>query len=75
MKFRQVLFWDSDPEKLNIEKNAKYIIERIFDLGNDDEVRWLWRTYDKALMKNVVAQSRSLRPSTKSLWTLMLQNR
>ena len=74
MKFRQSLFWDTNPDKIDIQKNAQYIIERVLDLGNDTEVSWLWQTYDRVLLKNVVAKSRSLRPSAKTLWTLLLKN-
>jgi len=39
MKFRQALFWDTNPNKIDAQKNAQYVIERILDLGNDREVR------------------------------------
>ena len=75
MKFRQALFWDVNPKKIDAKKNAQYVIERIFDLGNDKEVKWLWNFYDKALLKKVVEKSRSLNPETKNLWLLMLKNK
>lgn len=74
MTFRQSLFWDTDPSTIDTEKNAQYIIERILDFGRDDEVRWLWNFYDKALLKKVVDKSRCLRPKSKKLWNLMLQD-
>ena len=74
MKFRQSLFWDTNPDKIDVQKNAQYIIERVLDFGRDAEVSWLWQTYDKSLLKKVVTQSRSLRSSTKTLWTLLLKN-
>jgi len=74
MKFRQSLFWDANPNKIDVKKNAQYIIERILDFGRDAEVRWLWQTYDKLLLKTVVTKSRSLRSSTKTLWALLLKN-
>lgn len=73
MKFRQSLFWDTDPEKLDTKKNAQYIIERILDFGRDDEVRWMWNFYDKVLIEKVVKKSRGVRPRTKALWTAILQ--
>ena len=73
MKFRQSLFWDANPEKLDPERNAQYIIERILDFGRDDEVRWLKQQYDSARIKKAVEKSRSLRPDTKKLWTLIFQ--
>jgi len=73
MKLRQSLFWDTNPERIDLNTNARYVIERVMDFGRDDEVRWLWNFYDKALMKKVVSTSRSLRPQSKALWTLLLQ--
>lgn len=74
IKFRQTLFWDTDPKKIDVKKNAQYIIERIADFGNDKEARWALYFYDKKTLKRVISRSRSLRPRTKTLWTLMLQN-
>ena len=73
MKFRQALFWDTDPKKIDAKKNAQYIIERVADLGNDKEARWVLDFYDKHLLRKVITRSRCLRPRTKTLWELLLQ--
>ena len=73
MKFRESLFWDTNPANIDLEKNAQYVIERILDFGHDNEVRWLRNFYDISLIKNVVEKSRSLRPETKNLWNLLLK--
>ena len=73
VEFRQSLFWDTDPKKIDTEKNAPYIIERILDFGRDEEVRWLRKFYPPSVIKKVVEKSRCLRPDTKKLWTLVLQ--
>ena len=72
MKLRQSLFWDTNPRKIDLKKNAQYIIERVLDFGRDNEVRWLWKTYRRPLLKKVVVKSRCLRPETKNLWTILL---
>lgn len=72
MRFRPSLFWDVDPKTIDTKKHAKYIIERVLDFGNDDEVRWVWKTYSKPMLRKVVATSRCLHPKSKSLWTLLL---
>jgi len=72
MKFRPTLFWDTNPKKIDVHKNAQYIIERVADFGNDKEVRWVLKFYDKVLLRKVIAKSRCLRGDTKKLWTLML---
>ena len=73
MKFRESLFWDVNPEHIDLQKNAEYVIERIIDFGRDDEVRWLWNFYDKKLIKKVVSTSRSMDPRSKALWVLLLK--
>jgi len=74
MKFRQSLFWDTNPDKIDVKKNAQYIIERVADFGNDDEVRWTMDFYDKKFLRKIIIKSRCLRPRTKTLWTLILKN-
>ncbi len=71
MKFRQNLFWDTNPQQLNTRKHATYIIERIMDFGKDSEVRWMKKTYSKSLLRQVAHNSRVLHPSSKSLWQLL----
>ena len=68
MKFRPSLFWDVDPKSINVKKNARYIIERVIDFGNDQEVRWLCRVYPMTLIRKVVKTSRSIHPVSKPLW-------
>ncbi len=75
MRFRQTLFWDTDPKRIDVHKNAQYIIERIADFGNDKEARWALDFYPKSLLRRVIARSRSVRPDTKNLWSLLLQSK
>lgn len=74
MKFRRSLFWDVDPKKIDTKKNAQYIIERIADLGDDKEARWVFDFYDKRFLKKIITKSRSIRPDTKRLWELILKS-
>ncbi len=71
MKFRQSLFWDVDPKKIDTKKHARYIIERILDFGNDDEVRWMGGVYSKRMIKKTIDNSRVLHAKSKNLWQLI----
>jgi hypothetical protein len=71
MNFRQTLFWDVDPKTIDPEKHAKYIIERILDFGNDEEVTWMWHTYPKTLIRDITENSRVLQEPTRALWRLL----
>ncbi|MDD3292646.1 MAG: hypothetical protein PHI45_01710 [Candidatus Pacebacteria bacterium] len=75
MEFRQSLFWDVDPKLIDINKNANYVIERILDFGNDEEVKWVWKNYDKLTIKRALESSRSLRKESKNLWNLILEKK
>lgn len=65
---RPSLFWDVDPKTIDPRKHARYIIERILDFGTDKEARWMWNTYSKSLVRDVVKKSRVLHPPTRALW-------
>jgi len=75
MPRRASLFWDVDPQMINPKKHARYVIERILEFGQDTEVRWLWNTYPKTLLRDVVRKSRVLRPRTRVLWNALLKPR
>jgi len=73
MKFRQTLFWDVDPKTIDVKRHARYIIERILELGEPKEVGWLFRQYPKKEIKRVMALPRSqVSAKSKSLWSLLL---
>ena len=70
--FRQALFWDVDPKTIDPEKHSTYIIERILDFGNDEEVRWMWDYYNHGFIREVLTKSRVLFPKTRTFWNLLL---
>ena len=72
MKLRPSLFWDVDPATIDLEKNARYVIERVLDYGNDEEVRWMWDMYPREQIREVVTHSRALQPQTRALWSELI---
>ena len=73
IEFRQTLFWDVDPKTIDPEKNARYVIERILDLGDPEEVSWLFHYYPKSEIKRVMNLPRSqVQRKSKALWSLLL---
>jgi len=75
IKFRQSLFWDVDPKTIDPKKHARYIIERILDLGNDKEVRWMWQHYPRSMIYDVAVYRRGLHPTTRPLWKALTMRR
>jgi hypothetical protein len=42
-QFSPYLFWDSDPEKIDFERDKNKVIRRVFDMGSiEDVVEVLW---------------------------------
>ena len=72
MKFRQTLFWDVDPETIDVKRHARYIIERVLELGEPREVGWLFRQYPIKEIKRVMDLPRSqISAKSKALWSLL----
>ncbi len=74
MKFRQALFWDTKPGKIDANRNAQYVIERILDFGEPNEIAWMFKKYSKDEIKKVMNLPRSqVHSKSKALWTLILK--
>lgn len=70
---RKSLFWDTDPSQLDVKIHAQYIIERILDVGDDSEVKWLFQQYTPQMIKKVLHKPRvQLHKKSKNFWELML---
>lgn len=74
MKLRQSLFWDVDPETIDLEKNARYVIERILEFGRKDEISWMFKRYPREKIAEVLHLPRvQVGPKSRSLWELILK--
>ena len=62
------IFWDLDPEKLNIRKNSRQIIERILEYGNTPQVHWMFTNYSKEEIIEAVKGSRQLSKKSANFW-------
>jgi len=64
------LFWDARIEDIHLRRNARYIIERMLDMGSLDGVIWLQRIYPAQKIMEVLATSRNLSEKSKNFWRL-----
>ncbi len=64
------LFWDTDPQKIEISTFSKYIIERILELGNSQAFQWLQLVYPSKKIIEILYTSRSLSEKTKTFWKI-----
>jgi plasmid stability protein len=54
----KILFWDTSFDKLDVHKNARYIIPRLYMLGDAKEMYWLHKTYSDKEIMDVARKSR-----------------
>ena len=55
-------FWDTEFEKLDLEKNKRYIISRLYCYGDLKAIKWIKQTYTNKDIKEVAKKSRNLTP-------------
>ena len=53
-KYRKALFWDTDFETLNWQRNSEWIIQRVFEYGNENEIKETIRYYGKRRITKVL---------------------
>jgi len=67
-----VYFWEYDLKKVNTEKYADLVIERILNYGNTESIIWLLKYYNTEKIKKTVLNNRNILPKTKKYWKLLL---
>jgi len=62
--FSETLFWDVNPEKLDWQKNSRFITERVLVRGGMNDVKILMKLYTKDELTKAIKQCRDLDPVT-----------
>lgn len=60
---RPVVFWDTDIKRIDWDKNKSAVIQRIFERGNEQEIKEIIRFYGKEIVLSVLDSSANLLPS------------
>lgn len=64
----QSLFWDVDLRTIEVKQHARYIIERVLEMGNLDALLWLQGMYPTALIIETLEMSKKLSPKSRNFW-------
>jgi len=64
----QRLFWDTDQKSVNLRSHRAYIICRIMDYGDLEDVRWMLMTYSAEEIIEVLKMSRGLTRKSGYFW-------
>ena len=59
-KFRSTIFWDTKIENIDFAAHSRYVINRVFERGNEEEINEIIRFYGKAkIIENITLNSKS----------------
>ena len=64
MELSKELFWDTDVNTIDWEKNARYVIERVVTRGNLQDWEEIQKFYGLEVIKEKVLQIRSMNKKT-----------
>lgn len=67
--FLKKYFWDADYKQLDLEKNKKYIIERLLELGNKKAIQWLLNNFKKSDIAQTLKTTRNLSRLSANFWS------
>lgn len=65
-------FWDVDFDKINIEKNKRFILERILELGDENAVTWMKQSFSREDILNALKDNRRISKKSQIFWNLIL---
>ncbi len=68
------IFWDIDPEKLDFETKASFIIERVFERGDVEDIRMCRRFYGDEKVAEVLKKAKWLMLHTMYLAAALFNN-
>ena len=65
-------FWDVNPNTLDFKKNSEYVIVRILEYGDPEALGWLFKTYNKEMIKKVLREKRGFSKKSANFWSKIL---
>lgn len=69
-QFARRYFWDADAKKLDADKHAIYIIERLLEWGNPQTARWLLQRYSRRKIISVLEKTHALSRMSANFWAV-----
>jgi Family of unknown function (DUF6922) len=64
------LFWDTSIDKIHVNRNARYIIEKVLEFGSLESLEWLQRVYKTQKIIDVIHSSRNLTDKSRNFWKI-----
>lgn len=73
--FDKRIFWDVDFEKIDYDKRANFVIERVFERGDVEDIRQCRRYYGDEKVREALTSAKWLRKETIYLAMAVLKNK
>lgn len=67
-------FWDTNPLKIDIRRNATYVIERVLEMGDLDALYWIQRIYPTKQIIETYEVSRKISLKSKNFWKIWFKS-
>lgn len=68
------IFWDIDLSQVDLNKHSGFIISRILEKGNYQQLNWMTTHYSRQSISSVIKNSANLSTATINLWKLLLND-
>lgn len=68
------IFWDVDPDGMDYNKRSAFVIERVFERGDVEDIRQCRRYYGDDIIRNVLINAKWLSLSTICLACALFNN-
>ncbi|MDR0799886.1 MAG: hypothetical protein LBN18_09030 [Dysgonamonadaceae bacterium] len=75
LMFPSCLFWDVDINKLNFNEKADFVIERVFERGDVEDIRRCRSYYGDDKIRQALTSAKWLSPETVYLAIALLNNK
>jgi hypothetical protein len=71
--FQRRIFWDVDFDKMNYDKYPRFVIERVFERGDVDDIRQCRRYYGDEKIREILLTSKFLPDHTMHLAAAIIE--
>ena len=71
-KYLHKYFWDTNPDKVDVQKDSQDIIFRILNEGDIPAIKWLFKTFSINAIKESLSERRGFSPRSVNSWSIFL---
>ncbi|OGZ78202.1 MAG: hypothetical protein A2528_00065 [Candidatus Staskawiczbacteria bacterium RIFOXYD2_FULL_37_9] len=63
------IFWDVNLENSEIQKNASFIIGRILEYGNENDIKWMLKNFKISQIKKILSTKKNISIKSARYWS------